>query len=116
MNRWKLTEEVRNKYKPVIKDFLDKMESLTGEDVEKMDNEEFSLSFSDTKLNPYTLLTLLKKEFGYGNEQFSNSGWELNYLICINKSNISYPSTCERLCIHGCGMTFELKLTVAEFL
>lgn len=90
------------------------MESLTCEQIETMDNEEFCLKLSDTELHPYTLLNLMK-EFGYGDEEFDNNGWELDFWINISKGG-SYPSTCENLCIHGCGMTFELNLSIKEFM
>lgn len=114
MNRWELTDEVRTKFKPIIQSFLNKMESLTIEQIENMDNKEFCLNLSDTELRPYTLLQLMK-EFGYDNEEFQNNGWELDFWIDISRDG-SYPSTCEDLCIHGCGMTFELNLSVKEFM
>ncbi len=115
MNRWQLTDEVKNKYKPIIKEFLDKMKSLTVDEIEQMDNEEFTLCLSDTELRPYTLLELLK-EFGYGDEEFDDNGWELDFWIRIQNDKETYDSTCEKLCIHGCGMTFELNLSVSEFM
>lgn len=114
MNRWELTDKVKEKYKPIIQEFLNKMENLTCKEIEKMDNEEFCLNLSDTELRPYTLLQLMK-EFEYGNEKFDDNGWELDFWIDISK-NSSFESTSERLCIHGCGMTFELNLSVKEFM
>lgn len=114
MNRWRLSEDIKEKYKPIIQEFLTKMENLTYDEIENMDNEEFCLKLSDTELSPYTLLELMR-EFEYENEEFKDNGWELNFWITISK-NTSYPSTCEELCIHGCGMTFELNLSVKEFM
>lgn len=114
MNRWQLTDEIKEKYRPIIQKFLDRMENLTTDEIEQMDNEEFCLELSDTELRPYTLLELMK-EFGYGNEEFDDNGWELDFWIDISKDG-AYPSTSERLCIHGCGMTFELNLSVREFM
>jgi hypothetical protein len=114
MNRWELADEVKSKFKPIIQDFLNKMETLTADEVENMENDKFSLKLSDTELRPYTLLELLR-EFGYGDEEFDDNGWELDFWITISKDG-SYPSTCEKLCIHGCGMTFELNLSVKEFM
>lgn len=114
MNRWQLSEDIKKKYKPIIQEFLTKMENLTYDEIENMDNEEFCLKLSNTELRPYTLLELMR-EFGYGNEEFKDNGWELDFWITISK-NGSYPSTCEELCIHGCGMTFELNLSVKEFM
>jgi hypothetical protein len=90
------------------------MENLSGDEIEYMDNEKFCLKLSDTELSPYTLLELMR-EFGYGDEEFDNNEWELDFWINISKDG-SYPSTCENLCIHGCGMTFELNLSVKEFM
>ncbi len=114
MNRWQLTNEVKEKFKPIVQGFLNKMENLTADEIEKMDNKEFWLKLSDTELRPYTLLELLR-EFGYGDEEFDYNGWELDFWINVSKEG-SYPSTCEDLCIHGCGMTFELNLSVKEFM
>lgn len=56
------------------------------------------------------------KEFGYTKEEFNNNGWELDFRIRIQNKEKSYDSSCERLCIHGCDMTFELNLSVDEFM
>lgn len=37
-NRWTLTEEVKSKYKPIIAEYLNKLENLTYEQIEQ--NEE----------------------------------------------------------------------------
>ncbi|WP_206459394.1 hypothetical protein [Anaerovorax sp. IOR16] len=115
MNRWILTEDIKRKWKPYIKEFIDKMSALTIEDVENMSNDEFTIELSDTELRPYTLLELMK-EFGYDNADFDDNGWELDYWITIEKSDKAIPSGCEVLCIHGCGMTFELNLSVKQFM
>lgn len=109
-NRWTLAEDIKNIYKPVIEKFLKKIEDLTYEEVKNIDGEDISLDLSDTRLNPYTLLELMK-ELGYSKEEFDSNGWELDFFIDICKSE-SHPSKCEKLCIQGCGMTFELKLSV----
>lgn len=114
MNRWKLTDEVKETFIPIIQNFLNKMESLTIDEIDCMDNNEFCLDLSDTKLNPYTLLELMN-DFGYSKGDFDSNGWELDFWIDISKDNF-YPSTCEKLCINGSGMTFELKLSVKEFM
>ena len=87
---------------------------MSDEDTDAMGNEEFVLDLSDTKLRPFTLLELLK-DFGYNKESMDNNGWELDFWINIRKAG-SFPSTSQSLCIHGCGMTFELMLSVKEFM
>lgn len=116
MNRYTLTDELRNEFKPKIQEFLNKMENLTGEQIEHMSNEDFMISFSDTKLNPYILEQILI-EMGYEEIDFDKNGWQMDFWINMRrKDNKTFDSTCERLCISGCGMTFELNLAVDEFL
>jgi hypothetical protein len=115
MNRWILSDEVKEKYKPIIQQWLNKMEKLTKDEIDKMDNKEFCIELSDTELRPYTLLELMH-ELKYGEDEFDDNGWELDFWINIVKKGKYYPSGCEKLCIHGCGMTFELNLSVKEFM
>lgn len=116
-NRWKLSNEMKEKCLPIVKGFIDKMEALTPEQIENMSNEEFKIELSDTGLRPYTLLELMG-ELGYDKDgaKFDDNGWELDFWISINKKGVYFPSSCERMCIHGCGMTFELNLSVSEFM
>lgn len=116
MNRWILTDEIKNKYLPIISEFMNKLYNMTPEDVENTKFEDFTLQLSDTKLRPYTLLKLMEEEFGYTEHDFDDNGWELDYWIILNKPNCSYPSYAQKMCIHGCGMTFELNLSPYEFI
>lgn len=115
MNRWTLTDEVRNSNKSKIKNFLFKMENLTEDDLGILESNEYTLDLSDTNLNPYTL-TELMKEFGYveNKDKYTTNGWQLDFWIYLNKPNCGYLSGSELLVIHGCGMTFRLELTVEE--
>ena len=115
MNKWNLSEDVRNEYKPIIERFLNKMETLSYDEFEELDSEEATIDFSDTRLSPYTLLELLR-EFGYEDAEFDRNGWELDFWIYISREDMEFPSTCENLCIHGCGMTFELNLSLQSCL
>ena len=45
MNRWKVTDEIKEKFIPILKDYLNKLENLTVEQVETMSNEELGLDF-----------------------------------------------------------------------
>lgn len=115
MNRWLLTDKIRKEYAPIISEFINKLYSMTEEDVKNAKIEEFTLPLSDTKLCPYTLLILMQEEFGYEDEEFDDNGWELDFTIKI-KNNIVCPSKAEKMVIHGCGMTFELNLSPYEFI
>ena len=114
MNRWTLTDDVKEEYYEVVENFLNKLESLTTEQIENMDNDEFTIDLSDTKLRPYTLLELMR-EFGFGDAEFDDNGWELDYWIRISREG-SNNNTTSSMYIHGTGMTFELNLTSAEFM
>jgi len=102
MNRWKLTEEVRNKYTPIVTKFIEELESIPETSTELLEKD-----FSDTELNPSTLLELLEY-LGYENQRQEDNGWELDFWIYVSKPNF------KPICIQGCGMTFELRLSGAE--
>lgn len=115
MNRWKLTEDVKVEYRPIVEKFIDKLQSISSEEVESINEEVLVFDFSDTKLNPYTLCLLLE-ELGYIKYDQEDNGWELDFKIYLKKIGENYPSTCEKLCVYGCGMTFELMLSVSELI
>ena len=108
MNRWELTDDVRKEYKSIIEELLIKTRDLTDNEIEHMHNEEFTIDLSDTELRPYTLVKLMESEFGYTDAEFDDNGWELDFWIKMSPPNNKYT----KICINGCGMTFELKLTV----
>lgn len=100
MSRWELTDEVKEKYLPVIQELI--------KQIEESDNtEEIYKDFSDTKLNPYTLKELVCS-LGYeDNDGMDTNGWEMDFWIYLNKDG------CKTLCLSGTGITFELKLGAA---
>ena len=82
MNRWLLTDEIREKIKPLLSEYLNKVENLTVEQVEQMSNEELGLDLSDKGINPYQLQSLLE-EFGYKEYGFDSNGWQYDFCpIC----------------------------------
>ena len=114
MNRWDLTDELREKFKPLLTEYLDKVENLTAEQVEKMSNKELSLDLSDKGINPYQLQKLLE-ELGYEEDSFDRNGWQLDFWINMKrKDGRHFESYCENLVIAGCGITFELKLYIDD--
>lgn len=112
MNRWELTEAVRQEYQPVVQKWLDKITSFSNEELENLENEAFTLELSDTKLRPYTLM-LLMKEFGFEKISTDDNGWELDFWIRMKHETLNLPFSNE-ICIHGCGMTFELNISPSE--
>lgn len=57
LNRYELTKEIKNKWYPIIKDFLDILDNWKPE-YENDDTKKTELDLSDTELNPYTLKEL----------------------------------------------------------
>lgn len=113
---WKLSEEVKNKNGPILEKFLNKLENMTTDEVANAGAEEFTLDLTNSGLSPQTLILLLILEFGYDKKEMTKSGWAFNFAIDMAKEKGTYESTCEKLKIHGCGMTFELKLSVSKFM
>ena len=112
MNRWHLTDEIREKIKPLLSEYFDKVENVTAEQVEHMDNEELGIDLSDKGINPSQLVDLLE-EFGYEETDRDDNGWELDFWIHMRRTDgKSFDSTCEHLVVSGCGMTFELKIWI----
>lgn len=108
-NRYELTSNVKNKWFPVIKDFLDILDNWKPE-YENDDTKKTELNLSDTELNPYTLKELLINEFGYeeDSDKFDTNGWQMDFWIYLNKSSHA------PLCITGTGITFELSLSYCD--
>lgn len=114
MNRWHLTDEIRENIKPLLIEYFDKVENVNSEQVEKMTNKDLGIELSDKGINPTQLVDLLK-EFGYEMTNRDDNGWELDFWIYMKRKDGKYfDSGCERLVINGCGMTFELKIYIAD--
>lgn len=96
MNRYILTDQVKNRYEGTIKKFISDMEKT--EDLEV-------LVLSDSQLNPYTLGKILEN-LGYQKDETDTNGWEMDFDISYVKKGS------KTLLLRGCGMTFELKLTL----
>lgn len=103
MNRWKLKDEIKLKYMPIVKKFIEGVEKV---DIENSD-ELLKKDFSDTELNPYTLGIILEN-LGYERNNQDDNGWELDFWITYTKKGY------RPIMINGCGMTFELQLSEVE--
>ena len=110
MNRWQLTDEIREKFVPILKEYLNKMDTIPEEDFEE---QTYDLDLSDTGINPYQLWQLLEKEFGYEEVDIDENGWEQDFWIRIKRTDgKTFSNGSEHLTINCCGMTFEVKLGV----
>lgn len=101
MSRWILKNEVKEKYLPIVKEHINKIENYN---LEEMDRYDVELDLSDTELNPYTLGELLK-ELGYEKVDVDRNGWEMDFWIKYKKSG------CLPIQVRGTGITFELFLS-----
>ena len=104
MNRWILTQEVKDKYLPKVLEFLDEINTVYIDDTEAPLR---SIDFSDTELNPYTLSKLLES-LGYDKDETDSNGWEMDFWIYFSKDGFA------NVIVRGCGMTFELVLEKKE--
>lgn len=115
INRWHLSDDVKEKYILILKDYFAKLESLSAEEVANMENEEFQLDLYNSGLAPYTLQHLLEEEFGYKRSYQDSNGWEMDLWIYLTRTDgKTFPSFCEEMVISSCGQTFELTLTPSE--
>lgn len=115
MNRWNLTDEIREKINPLLIEYFNKVENLTIEQIEKMSNKELEIDLSDLGINPYQLWKLLEEEFNYKNIDIDENGWEQDFWIHMKRTDEKhFVSGCENLVISCCGMTFELKIYIEE--
>lgn len=116
MNRWVLTDEIRDRIKPLLKEYFDMVENITFEQLENMDaNDRFELDLSDKGINPCQL-ELLLEEFEYGTDDRDDNGWERDFWIYMSKKDGKhFTSGCENIVIMCCGMTFELKIYIPDW-
>ena len=105
MNTWKLTDEVRDKIKPIILDYFEKVLSIDECD----DVDDLDLTFKG--VSPYQLKELLT-ELGYEETNTDRNGWQFDFWIYMTNKDIN--SRIRRLIISGCGMSFELKIQIND--
>lgn len=103
MNRWTLTDEVKEKCLPIIQGFIDKLEAMNPDEQEEL----LEIDVSDTGLNPHTLQELLES-LGYEKTNYDDNGWQMDFWITMEKSGF------KPLSIDGTGIIFELFLREKE--
>lgn len=102
MNRWKLTDEIRNGIGVKIKDWLDYIETNFNILQEEKDKEELDLT--DYEINPYQLWKFLE-ELGFERYDSEKNGWEMDYWVYFEKNEF-------KVYISGTAIIHELKLVV----
>jgi hypothetical protein len=102
METWDLTDELREKFKPIVKNYISLIES------DEVGNEHRQgIDLTNQGISPMQLKELLE-ELGYKYDDYSSNGWQHDFWW--NMSNSNYERYAKKLCICGCGMTFNLAL------
>lgn len=113
MNKWQVTDEIKAKFIPMLKEYFGKVESLTEEQSDNVQEGDLALELTDVGINPYQLRVLLEEEFGYERTDSDRNGWELDFWIYMRRTDgKTFPSGCQNMVISGCGMTFTLVLDI----
>jgi hypothetical protein len=104
-NRYILTDEVKEKFLPIVQDLINQVESYNGDNKNSPE-----VDLSGTEINPYTLRKLLE-DIGYKeseDEDMETNGWQMDFWIYMYKPGY------KPLTISGCGITFDLKLHMKD--
>lgn len=97
-NRWHTTQEQKEKFIPLITEFIEKMR-------ENLDEEAF-IDFYNQGISPEQLRDILVDDMGFEEKDFDHNGWELDFWITFSKDGVDYM-------IAGTGMTFEMVFRLA---
>ena len=103
MDGWDLTDELRNKFKPIVDDYINLLES------DEVDNiHEKYIKLTNQGINPIQMKELLE-EMGYEEEYpIDSNGWQFDFWWDF--TNPKREKYAKKLCICGCGITFDLML------
>lgn len=99
---WDLTDELREKFKPIVEDYISLLESDEVDDIHKK-----YINLTNQGISPMQLKELLE-ELGYKDAEYSSNGWQHDFWWYLTNSN--YERYARKLCICGCGMAFDLAL------
>lgn len=102
MNRWDLTDEIRNGIGVKIENWLDYVETNFYILQEEKNYEELDLT--DCGINPYQLCEFLK-ELGFERYNWDDNGWKMDYWIYFRRNGF-------KTYVSGIGIIHELKLVV----
>lgn len=103
METWDLTDELREKFKPIVENYLRLIESENIDDINK-----HYLELTNQGISPMQLKELLE-ELGY-KEKYSldSNGWQFDFWWYF--TNPQREKYAKELCITGCGISFDLIL------
>lgn len=102
VNRWKPTQEQREKFIPILDEYIIKVKEL-----EKSNKEPCPIDFYGQGISPYQLQCILIDDLGFEEEAMDTNGWEMAYSFYLCKEGIRYV-------IAGTGITHEIRFYVDE--
>lgn len=97
-NRWNPTQEQKDKFIPMIKEFMEKMK--------ENHNEKECIDFCNRGISPSQLKDILENDLGFEEVDFDTNGWQWDFWITMRKDGVDYM-------IAGTGMTFEMVFRLA---
>ena len=97
-NRWQVTQQQKDKFIPLIKEFVEKMK-------ENPDEKAF-VDFYNQGISPTQLKDILIDNLGFEEKDFDRNGCEMDFWITLSKDGVDYM-------IAGTAMTFELVFRLA---
>lgn len=97
-NRWNPTQEQKDKFIPMIKEFMEKMKENP--------NEKECIDFYNRGISPSQLKDILENDLGFEEVDFDTNGWQWDFWITMRKDGIDYM-------IAGTGITFEMVFRLA---
>lgn len=97
-NRWDPTKEQREKFVPMIQDFMKRMEK--NPDVNEC------IDFYNRGISPSQLKDILENDLGFEEVDFNTNGYQWDFWITMRKNGIDYM-------IAGSGMAFDMVFRLA---
>lgn len=98
-NRWNPTKEQKEKFIPIIQEFIQRME--------KNPDTKECVDFYNKGISPSQLKDILEDDLGFEEIDFDRNGWEWDFWITMRKDGTDYV-------IAGTGMTFEMVFRLAD--
>lgn len=97
-NRWQVTREQKDKFIPMIEEFVIKAKEFP-------ETKNF-IDFYNQGISPTQLKDILVDDLGFEVKDFDRNGWQMDFWITLSKDGIDYM-------IAGTGMTFEMIFKLA---
>lgn len=97
-NRWNATQEQKDKFMPMIKEFMEK--------TKKNPDTKECIEFYNQGISPSQLKDILENDLGFEEVDFDANGWQWDFWITMRKDGVDYM-------IAGTRMSFEMVFRLA---